>query len=76
MQNQLVSNVPSNILAVHAPDVWHKSTGKGIRVGVLDTGIARSHPALRVKSQVDIISFRITETLRMTMAMAPMYPES
>ncbi|NMF00828.1 S8 family peptidase [Aneurinibacillus aneurinilyticus] len=41
------SNVPWNIQAVHAPAVWPKSTGKGIRVGVLDTGIAYSHPALR-----------------------------
>ncbi|WCK52525.1 S8 family peptidase [Aneurinibacillus sp. Ricciae_BoGa-3] len=47
VQNQLASNVPWNIQAVHAPDVWDKSTGKGIRVGVLDTGIARSHPAFR-----------------------------
>lgn len=45
--HQPVSHVPWNIQAVHAPAVWPKSKGEGIRVGVLDTGIAYSHKALR-----------------------------
>jgi subtilisin family serine protease len=47
VHNQPVSHVPWNIQAVHAPAVWSQSMGEGIRVGVLDTGIAYSHPALR-----------------------------
>lgn len=45
--NPSASSIPWNIQVVHAPDAWPKSTGKGVRVGVLDTGIASSHPALR-----------------------------
>ncbi|WP_051330871.1 S8 family peptidase [Aneurinibacillus terranovensis] len=45
--NQVALNVPWNIEVIKAPLVWPKSQGSGIRVGVLDTGIDYTHPALR-----------------------------
>ncbi|MBN6192885.1 S8 family peptidase [Aneurinibacillus sp. BA2021] len=38
---------PWNIEMIKAPSVWPKSMGRGVRVGVLDTGIDYTHPALR-----------------------------
>lgn len=36
--------VPWGITRIAAPDAWDRTTGEGIRVGIIDTGIDRSHP--------------------------------
>jgi subtilisin len=46
-EQTLSKNVSWNIREIQAPAVWPKSRGKGVRVGVLDTGIDSSHPSLR-----------------------------
>ncbi|MBP1933786.1 S8 family peptidase [Ammoniphilus resinae] len=38
---------PWGVSAVKAPEVWKISTGSGVRVGILDTGIDGKHPDLR-----------------------------
>src|SRR5947209_114824 len=38
-----------NLAQIHAPDVWGASTGAGIVIGVVDTGVDLSHPDLRGK---------------------------
>ncbi|UKS25640.1 S8 family peptidase [Paenibacillus sp. HWE-109] len=39
--------IPWGIDQVGAPEVWNKSVGQNIRVGVIDTGIDYNHPDLR-----------------------------
>jgi len=36
--------VPPGVSAVGAPEVWSRTTGRGVRAAVLDTGIDRFHP--------------------------------
>lgn len=36
-------DLPWGLHAVHAPEVWNRTTGQGIKVAVLDTGIDRFH---------------------------------
>ena len=38
--------IPWGISKVGAPEVWYKWTGKGIKVGIVDTGIDLTHPDL------------------------------
>ncbi|MCL5957745.1 MAG: S8 family peptidase [Chloroflexi bacterium] len=40
--------IPWGVSKISAPQAWTKSTGAGVRVGVLDTGISTSHPDLKV----------------------------
>ncbi|UJF33637.1 S8 family peptidase [Paenibacillus hexagrammi] len=39
--------IPWGVDQVGAPDVWSRSTGQRIRIGVIDTGIDYNHPDLR-----------------------------
>jgi subtilisin len=39
--------IPDGVKQVKAPETWGTSTGKGIRVAVLDTGIDFNHPDLK-----------------------------
>ena len=32
---------------IRAPEVWETATGKNVKVGVIDTGIATAHPDLQ-----------------------------
>ncbi|MFC1718646.1 S8 family serine peptidase [Candidatus Poribacteria bacterium] len=40
-------NIDWGVKRVRAPEVWGTATGKDVRVGVIDTGIATSHPDLQ-----------------------------
>ncbi len=40
-------NIPWGVEKVKAPQAWKWSQGRGIRVAVIDTGIAADHPAIR-----------------------------
>ncbi|WP_028544180.1 S8 family peptidase [Paenibacillus taiwanensis] len=45
---------PWGVTAVHAPSVWPRAKGRGIKVGVLDTGIS-PHPDLRIAGGINTI---------------------
>lgn len=40
---------------VKAPEAWNNSTGKSIKIAVLDTGISNSHPDLTVSGGINLI---------------------
>lgn len=40
--------IPWNIALVRANEVWDRVTGAGVKVGIIDSGIDRSHPDLTV----------------------------
>jgi subtilisin len=39
--------IPWGVSHIHAPEVWSRSTGKRIKIGIIDTGIDYSHPDLQ-----------------------------
>jgi len=47
--------IPKNIQTVGADQVWPLSTGQGIKVAVLDTGIYLAHPDLTVQGGVSFV---------------------
>jgi len=40
-------NIDWGVRRISAPEAWKTATGKGVRVGIIDTGIATAHPDLR-----------------------------
>ncbi|MEH6943892.1 S8 family peptidase [Bacillus sp. JJ722] len=44
---ELKAEVPTGVELVQAPAVWDRTTGKGMKVAILDTGCDLSHPELR-----------------------------
>ncbi|HHY38761.1 MAG TPA: S8 family peptidase [Clostridia bacterium] len=48
--------VPWGVKRIGAPDAWQVGTGKGVKVGVVDTGVDTGHPDLKqnVKAAVDV----------------------
>ena len=40
-------SIPWGVSRVKAPAVWERSAGAGVKVGVIDTGIDYTHPALK-----------------------------
>lgn len=50
--------IPWGVAAIDAPSAWTQAKGKGVRVGVVDTGVNMSHPDLseNVKAGFDAIS--------------------
>lgn len=49
---------PWGVMRIDAPLVWTQATGKGVRVGIVDTGVNMSHPDLceNIKGRFDAIS--------------------
>lgn len=43
----LEKGIPWGVRHIQAPEVWNRTTGHGIRIGVIDTGIDYQHPDLR-----------------------------
>ncbi len=52
--------IPWGVSKILAPECWDRATGKGTRVGVLDTGVEAGHPDLRdnVEGEFDAINER------------------
>ncbi|MBI2629249.1 S8 family peptidase [Candidatus Pacearchaeota archaeon] len=48
--------IPWGVERVRAPYVWHKTTGKKIRVALLDTGIDAKHSELNVSGGISFIA--------------------
>jgi subtilisin len=44
----LAETIPTGVSQIKAPAAWGNSQGKGIRVGVVDTGIDFNHPDLKI----------------------------
>jgi subtilisin family serine protease len=53
--------IPYGVTMVNAPAVWSKTTGEGVRVAVMDTGISMYHPDRG--NVVDSASFVTDETV-------------
>ncbi len=43
------------IARVKAPEAWNNSTGKNVKIAVLDTGISNSHPDLTVSGGINLV---------------------
>lgn len=43
------------IARVNAPFAWNNSTGKNVKIAVLDTGISNSHPDLAVSGGINLV---------------------
>ncbi|WP_188647867.1 S8 family peptidase [Marinithermofilum abyssi] len=56
------ASLPWGIQRVEAPKAWNYTQGRGIKVAVIDTGIANDHPALKgnYKGGVNILSQMFT----------------
>ncbi|OEH86914.1 hypothetical protein BHU72_01240 [Desulfuribacillus stibiiarsenatis] len=50
--------VPWGVEKVHAPEAWQYATGRGVKVGVIDTGVDLSHPMLvaNLRQGINIIN--------------------
>lgn len=45
--NAIINGIPWGVRHIRAPEAWSKTTGLGVRIGVIDTGIDYEHPDLR-----------------------------
>ncbi|MCX9010947.1 MAG: S8 family serine peptidase [Candidatus Methanoperedens sp.] len=52
---QPLQQITWGVARVKAPDAWINSTGKNVKIAVLDTGISNSHPDLNVSGGINLI---------------------
>lgn len=53
---QPAQTTPWGISRIQAPSAWGTSTARGVKIGIIDTGISTSHPDLRVAGGANIIN--------------------
>ncbi len=44
-----------SVARVKAPEAWNNSTGKNVKIAVLDTGISNNHPDLTVSGGINLV---------------------
>ena len=52
---QPTQQITWGIARVKAPGAWNKSTGKNVKIAVLDTGISNNHPDLTVSGGINLV---------------------
>ncbi len=52
---QIPQQITWGIARVKAPEAWNNSTGKNVKIAVLDTGIGDSHPDIVVSGGINLV---------------------
>jgi minor extracellular protease Epr len=53
--SQPIQEIDWGIDCVNAPQVWANSTGNGVKIAIIDTGISKKHPDLTVAGGVNLV---------------------
>jgi len=43
------------VYQINAPDAWNNTTGSGVKIAIIDTGINRKHPDLTVSGGINLL---------------------
>jgi len=43
------------VYRVDAPAIWNNTTGSGVKIAIIDTGISRKHPDLTVSGGINLV---------------------
>lgn len=54
-QPQPPQQITWGIARVKAPEAWNNSTGKNVKIAILDTGISSTHPDLTVSGGINLV---------------------
>lgn len=53
--SQPVQEADWGIYCVNSPQAWSNSTGSGMKIAIIDTGISKKHPDLKVSGGINLI---------------------